>query len=154
MYLCLWVCAHDIAVLITQWCGPTQLVLTFEDEGPGKFSQREIDKMAVRDKKGNVISLNLPKRAVVISNHQVCSHTQQNSALVSDENDRSMPTGGMHGGECSAFDMRISFDRLAQSVFLHEHILRHLHCPETQSEMGPDCWLGMLFSPNALCPYP
>jgi hypothetical protein len=56
---------------MTQWCGPSKLVLTFEDEGFGKFSQKEIDNMVVKDWKGTVVGLNLPKKAVVISNHQV-----------------------------------------------------------------------------------
>jgi hypothetical protein len=55
---------------MTQWCGPSKLVLTFEDEGFGKFSQKEIDNMVVKDWKGTVVGLNLPKKAVVISNHQ------------------------------------------------------------------------------------
>jgi hypothetical protein len=56
---------------MSQWCGPSKLVLTFEDEGAGKFSQEEIDDMTVKDKKGNILYLNLPQRAVVIANHQV-----------------------------------------------------------------------------------
>jgi hypothetical protein len=83
-------------VLITQWCGPSKLVLTFEDEGQGRFSPKEIENMAVRDKRGNVVRLNLPQKAVVISNHQVSTILPSHATVLTRY--RYMQTGGMLGG--------------------------------------------------------
>jgi hypothetical protein len=62
---------HDFIVLMSQLCGPSKFIVTFEDEGQGRFTQKEIDNMVVRDKKGTILYLNLPQKSVVISNHQV-----------------------------------------------------------------------------------
>ncbi|KAG6831269.1 hypothetical protein H0H92_011779 [Tricholoma furcatifolium] len=55
-----------------QWFAPTKLNVTFETEGKGRFSAEEIESMVVRDDAGDVVSLNLPTKFVLISNHQVC----------------------------------------------------------------------------------
>lgn len=62
---------HDFIVLMSQLCGPSKFIVTFEDEGQGRFTQKEIDNMVIRDKKGTILYLNLPQKSVVISNHQV-----------------------------------------------------------------------------------
>lgn len=55
-----------------QWFAPTTLQITFEREGLGKFADDEIEQIAVKDDHGNIISLNLPTKFVLIANHQVC----------------------------------------------------------------------------------
>lgn len=52
------------------WFAPTNFVITFETEGPGKFSQDELEKLVEKDSKGNVY-LKLPTKSVLIANHQV-----------------------------------------------------------------------------------
>ena len=59
------------AVLSSQWFAPTELVISFETEGQGKFTQAEIDKLVVRDASGRVVALDLPRKTVLIANHQV-----------------------------------------------------------------------------------
>jgi len=54
-----------------QWFAPTMLHVTFQQEGSGRFNKADIENMAVKDKYGNVVSLNLPTKFVLISNHQV-----------------------------------------------------------------------------------
>ena len=61
----------SISVLSSQWFAPTELVISFETEGQGKFTPEEIDGLVERDSSGRVIALNLPKKTVLIGNHQV-----------------------------------------------------------------------------------
>ncbi|KAI0361798.1 acyltransferase-domain-containing protein [Trametes cingulata] len=60
-----------LLVLICQWFAPTKLVLSFETEGLGKFTPEEIETLVERDNHGKVVALNLPKKAVLIANHQI-----------------------------------------------------------------------------------
>ena len=60
-----------MTVLSSQWFAPTSLVISFETEGHGKFSPEEIESLVVRDKTGKVAGLNLPRKTVLIANHQV-----------------------------------------------------------------------------------
>ena len=57
-------------VMMCSWFAPTNLVITFETEGLGRFTQEELEKLVEKDSKGNV-SLNLPAKSVLIANHQV-----------------------------------------------------------------------------------
>ena len=59
------------AVLISQWFGPTKLVISFEKEGQGRFTDKEIEELVVKDASGRVTELRLPQKAVMIANHQV-----------------------------------------------------------------------------------
>lgn len=52
------------------WFAPTNLVITFETKGPGKFTPEELGRLVEKDSNGNV-SLNLPAQSVLIANHQV-----------------------------------------------------------------------------------
>jgi len=54
------------------WFAPTNLVITFETKGPGKFTPEELGRLVEKDSNGNV-SLNLPAKSVLIANHQVKS---------------------------------------------------------------------------------
>lgn len=54
-----------------QWFAPTKLSITFEMEGKGRFSEEDINRVVVRNEAGEVVSLNLPTKFVLISNHQV-----------------------------------------------------------------------------------
>lgn len=58
-------------VLISQWFGPTKLVVSFEREGQGRFTDKEIEDIVVKDPSGRVTELRLPQKAVMIANHQV-----------------------------------------------------------------------------------
>ena len=58
-------------MLSSQWFGPTQFVVSFETEGQGAFSPEEIEGLVQRDGSGKVIALGLPKKTVLIANHQV-----------------------------------------------------------------------------------
>ncbi|EJF66552.1 hypothetical protein DICSQDRAFT_142143 [Dichomitus squalens LYAD-421 SS1] len=60
-----------LLVLMSQWFAPTILVLSFETEGQGKFTPEEIEGLVERNSDGRVIALNLPKKSVLIANHQV-----------------------------------------------------------------------------------
>lgn len=57
-------------VLMCSWFAPTNLVITFETKGPGKFTPEELGKLVEKDSNGNV-SLNLPAKSVLVANHQV-----------------------------------------------------------------------------------
>jgi hypothetical protein len=93
-----------------QWFSPTKLRITFETKGKGAFSRDEIDRIVVRDKKGRVVSLDLPTKFVLIANHQVCMscallffpsasfrHLTNSSFILFY---RSMLIGGTHGVCC------------------------------------------------------
>ena len=56
---------------MSQWFAPSRLVITFERDGPGAFSTDEIRDIAIRGGDGLVLGLNLPKKSVLIANHQV-----------------------------------------------------------------------------------
>ncbi|KAM5538195.1 hypothetical protein V8D89_008082 [Ganoderma adspersum] len=60
-----------LLVLSSQWFGHTELVISFETEGQGMFTPEEIEALVERDENGRVASLNLPKRSVLIANHQI-----------------------------------------------------------------------------------
>ncbi|RDX56035.1 hypothetical protein OH76DRAFT_1337998 [Lentinus brumalis] len=60
-----------LLVLSSQWFAPTELVISFETEGQGKFSPEELETLVERDKNGKVVSLNLPQKTVFIANHQI-----------------------------------------------------------------------------------
>ena len=60
-----------MAVLACQLFAPTSLLISFQREGTGRFTQEEIDKVVERDSAGRVLSLHLPQKAVLIANHQV-----------------------------------------------------------------------------------
>ncbi|KAG6900157.1 hypothetical protein C0993_002086 [Termitomyces sp. T159_Od127] len=61
----------DALVGIISWFAPTSLRISFETEGKGSFSAEDIEKLVVRNEAGDVISLNLPTKFVLISNHQI-----------------------------------------------------------------------------------
>lgn len=85
-------------VLMSQWFAPSRLVITFEHDGPGAFSINEIRDMTTRGGDGRVLGLHLPKKSVLIANHQV--GTCPNEILSGDitlTTSRSMQTGGMRG---------------------------------------------------------
>lgn len=56
---------------MSQLFAPTSLRVTFETEGLGKFTAEEIEDIAVYDSSGIVIELCLPKKMVIVANHQV-----------------------------------------------------------------------------------
>lgn len=60
---------------MSQLFAPTTLRITFETEGLGKFASEEIEEVAVRDASGTVVELRLPKKMVIIANHQVGHET-------------------------------------------------------------------------------
>ncbi|EIM83363.1 acyltransferase-domain-containing protein [Stereum hirsutum FP-91666 SS1] len=60
-----------MVVLSFQWFAPSKLVVTFEREGPGAFTDDEVEGLVVKNTKGRVVKLNLPHKSVLIANHQV-----------------------------------------------------------------------------------
>ncbi|TFK57392.1 acyltransferase-domain-containing protein [Heliocybe sulcata] len=60
-----------LLVLMCQWFAPTKLIISFEREGKGRFSDEELEKIVVRDDSGRVVELRLASKAVLIPNHQV-----------------------------------------------------------------------------------
>lgn len=56
---------------MSQYFAPTRLIITFQLNGPGAFSQDEIDNIAIRDRDGRVSSLKLPQKCILVANHQV-----------------------------------------------------------------------------------
>ncbi|KAI0702491.1 acyltransferase-domain-containing protein [Cytidiella melzeri] len=60
-----------LLILVCQLFAPTSLHVTFQQDGPGSFTQQEIDEVAERDASGRVVSLHLPEKTVLIANHQV-----------------------------------------------------------------------------------
>lgn len=60
-----------LLILMSQYFAPTRLIITFQLNGPGAFSQDEIDNIAVRDRDGRVSSLKLPRKCILVANHQV-----------------------------------------------------------------------------------
>ncbi|KAG6861205.1 hypothetical protein C0995_002554 [Termitomyces sp. Mi166 len=54
-----------------QWFAPTSLRITFETEGKGSFNTEDIESLVVKNRAGDVVSLNLPTKFVLISNHQI-----------------------------------------------------------------------------------
>ena len=85
---------------MNQWFAPSRLVITFENEGPGAFSIDEIRDMTTRGGDGRVLALHLPKKSVLIANHQVRTCPSPNENFRGDitlTTSRSMQTGGMRG---------------------------------------------------------
>jgi len=60
-----------LLVLMSQWFAPTKLVVSFEREGQGKFTDEQIEEIIERNEDGRVVGLHLPQRTVLIANHQV-----------------------------------------------------------------------------------
>ena len=69
---CLPTCDIMGVVTMCSWFAPTNLVITFETKGQGKFTEEELEKLVEKDSEGNV-RLNLPTKSVLIANHQVTS---------------------------------------------------------------------------------
>ena len=62
---------NKVPVLACQIFGPTTLQITFERNGVGRLTEEELSKIVVKDDQGSVVKLRLPKRSVLIANHQV-----------------------------------------------------------------------------------
>lgn len=81
-----------------QWFAPTKLSITFETEGKGRFSPKEIENAVIRGPRGEFVSLNLPTKFVLIANHQVRkSSSVLVMAMETEIKLRFTLTGGMHG---------------------------------------------------------
>ena len=120
---------YDIICIVTMssWFAPTNLVITFEIKGQGRFAQEELEKLVERDSKG-IVYLNLPTKSVLVTNHQVspppplCSvfrHTDE------DENCRCMRIGGESSPFLDAFSVfrPMNFHRYAWCLtyFMNTH---------------------------------
>ncbi|KAF9454892.1 hypothetical protein P691DRAFT_799900 [Macrolepiota fuliginosa MF-IS2] len=64
-------CFGCLLMLMCQLFAPTKLRVTFETQGPGKFSKEEIDRVVEKNTEGKVVSLNLPTKFVLTANHQI-----------------------------------------------------------------------------------
>lgn len=63
--------AHRQPAFACQVFAPTTLKVTFETEGTGAFTEKEAEQLVRRDASGQVVELVLPKKMVIIANHQV-----------------------------------------------------------------------------------
>ncbi|KAF7339880.1 Lysocardiolipin acyltransferase [Mycena venus] len=61
----------SLLLLMCQWFAPTKLIISFEREGKGRFTEEEIERIVVKNKNGEVESLDLPTKFILIANHQV-----------------------------------------------------------------------------------
>ncbi|KAJ7462658.1 acyltransferase-domain-containing protein [Mycena galericulata] len=61
----------SLLILMSQWFAPTKLVISFEREGKGRFTPEEIENIVIRGDDGQVVCLDLPKKFILIANHQV-----------------------------------------------------------------------------------
>lgn len=64
-------CLGCLLILMCQWFAPTKLRVTFETQGPGKFSKEDIKRAVVKNAQGEVVYLNLPTKFVLTANHQM-----------------------------------------------------------------------------------
>jgi hypothetical protein len=92
--------AISMSVLMNQWFAPTRLVVTFEKDGQGRFTQEDIDRIIVRDNSGKVVGLDLPKKSVFIANHQVRQLHSFTFTLYECIYYRFTLIGGMRGVSC------------------------------------------------------
>ncbi|KAJ7275310.1 hypothetical protein B0H12DRAFT_251814 [Mycena haematopus] len=60
-----------LLILMCQWFAPTKLVISFEREGKGRFTEEEIERIVKKNKNGEVEWLDLPTKFILIANHQV-----------------------------------------------------------------------------------
>ena len=58
-------------VIAVQHFAPTSIVVSFEEKGPGRFTEEDIRSVVERDASGRVTALRLPQKSVLIANHQV-----------------------------------------------------------------------------------
>jgi hypothetical protein len=54
-----------------QWFAPTKVIVTFERDGIGKFSDEDLERHVLKNTKGEVVGLDFPTKFVLIANHQV-----------------------------------------------------------------------------------
>ncbi|KAJ6519558.1 acyltransferase-domain-containing protein [Mycena sanguinolenta] len=60
-----------LLILMCQWFAPTKLIISFEREGKGRFTDEDIERIVKRNKNGEVEWLDLPTKFILIANHQV-----------------------------------------------------------------------------------
>lgn len=95
-------------VLMCQWFAPTKLSVTFETEGKGRFTPEEIEDAVIRGPRGELLSLNLPTKFVLIANHQVRHFVIQGLIVkMLKLQSRFTPTGGMRGACCTSWAPKV-----------------------------------------------
>ena len=81
-----------------QWFAPTKLIVTFERDGIGKFSDDDLDRYVLKNSKGETVGLDFPTKFVLIANHQVSDRMGLvRPFLMLLVPQRFMPTGGTRG---------------------------------------------------------
>lgn len=112
-----------------QWFAPTKLVVTFETEGMGAFTQEDIDRYIIRDENGNPTALDLPTKFVFIANHQVLFDVLAELLLPQ----KNYPP-----------DLRRLVVRMVFYLFYEPswHTSLRVHYPEKESPLGTHSWLG------------
>ncbi|KAF9535828.1 acyltransferase-domain-containing protein [Crepidotus variabilis] len=60
-----------LTILMCQWFAPTKLLVTFQTEGTGAFTQEELERYTIKDHNGKLVALDLPTKFVLIANHQI-----------------------------------------------------------------------------------
>ena len=119
-----------------QWFAQTQLVVTFEREGVGKFSDEDIENYTIRDDKGRITGLDFPTKFVLIANHQV--------SQPADTCFRNHPSISPHPIDLCRLVVRVVLYLLPESSGRNSPI--HLHHFEEEFAMGTRGWLGMYCS--------
>jgi hypothetical protein len=128
-------CSHSgAAVLMCQLFAPTQLKVTFELDGKGRFTEEEVNKVIERDANGDFVSLNLPDKFVLIANHQV---SRAHSGYISRRSVSPLSKGLCRLVLC-----------LVSTLFHWQEGDKHpsacVHHVKEESTLGADHWLGML----------
>ena len=111
---------------MSQWFAPTQLSITFEREGMGRFTEDEIANAVVKDDRGTVVALNLPTKHILVANHQVNKPPRTFCVF--------LPL-------IWTLDLRRLVVHM-EFVIFHGHSQGHFHCPEEELEMGSHSRMG------------
>lgn len=120
-------------VLACQYFAPTTLMVTFERENSGRFTDEEINTLIVKDAHGDIRGLLLSEKSVLIANHQVrCPYSVYKICL----------------------NKHIDLCRLAISMVFRlfcKHSRRHNDRTEKEFKMGAHCGLGnLLYHDNVI----
>jgi hypothetical protein len=97
-------CDDAISVLMNQWFAPTRLIVTFEKDGQGRFTEEDIERIVIRDHTGKVVGLDLPKKSIFIANHQVRDLHNLSITFYERIYHRFTRIGGMHGVSCISWE--------------------------------------------------
>lgn len=121
-----------------QWFAPTKLLVTFETEGMGRFTQDEIDRFIIKDIDGNGLGLNLPTKFVLTANHQVCLSLTRTASYL------------------TLFILGLCRLVVCLVLYIFHEPSRcsplRVYYPQKELALGTNCWMGKLYSQALGCP--